>query len=75
MLNVVISFETEGCTFEHIYWDHYKYLCLQIYVFLEHDVEKETCHIVIMIFQLQLLYKNQLESKTKDEGLEEAYVM
>ena len=42
MLNVVISFENRGVYFEHIYWDHYKYLSLQIYVYLEHDLEKET---------------------------------
>ena len=67
--------KTKGCTFEHIYWDHYKYLSMQIFIYLGHEIEKETGHIVIMIFQLQILYKNQLESKTKDEGLEEAYVM
>ena len=65
MLNVSFLLKTKGCTFEHIYWDHYKYLSLQIYIYLEHELEKETCHIVIMIFQLQILNKNQLESKKK----------
>ena len=65
MLNVSFLLKTKGCTFEHIYWDHYKYLSLQIYIYLEHELEKETCHIVIMIFQLQILYKNQLESKKR----------
>ena len=48
---------------------------MQIFIYLEHELEKETGHIVIMIFQLQIMYKNQLESKKRWEPRGDLYTI